>query len=112
MTKISELGNDITEEQTKKLSTEAATYCGVAYKLKNTTQKIILTECKHMFYDNNLLNKLDTNPMLLCFTNGVYDFENDEFRKGLPEDYISLSTNIPYVKVDSSNPKHENYGRH
>ena len=107
MTKISELGNDITEEQTKKLSTEAATYCGVAYKLKNTTPKNnIMTECKHMFYDNNLLNKLDTNPMLLCFTNGVYDFENDEFRKGLPEDYISLSTNIPYVKVDSSNPKH------
>ena len=50
MTKISELGNDITEEQTKKLSTEAATYCGVAYKLKNTTPKNnIMTECKHMF---------------------------------------------------------------
>ena len=77
MTKISELGNDITEEQTKKLSTEAATYCGVAYKLKGCTPKNnIMTECKHMFYDNNLLNKLDTNPMLLCFTNGVYDLEN------------------------------------
>ena len=108
MMKISELGSDITEEQQKRLSTQAATYCNVAYKLKGCTPKNnIMTECKHMFYDNNLLNKLDTNPMLLCFENGVYDFEMDEFRKGLPEDYISLSTKIPYVKINPDNSHHK-----
>ena len=65
-----------------------------------------MTECRHLFYDNQILSKLDTNPKLLCFKNGVYDFENDEFRKGLPEDYISLSTNIPYVKIDETKSRH------
>ena len=44
--------------------------------------------------------------MLLGFKNGVYDFESDEFRKGLPEDYISLNTKIDYVKLDRNNEKH------
>ena len=106
--KIRDLGKDITEGQQKQLSTEAATYCNVAWKLKGCTPKNnIMTECKHMFYDNQLLSKLDTNEMLLCFNNGVYDFDMDEFRKGLPEDYISLSTKIDYVKVDRENPKHK-----
>jgi len=107
MNKIGELGANITEEQTKKLTTEAATYCQVAYKLKGCTPKNnIMMECRHLFYDNELLNKLDTNAMLLGFKNGVYDFESDEFRKGLPEDYISLNTKIDYVKLDRSNEKH------
>jgi P4 family phage/plasmid primase-like protien len=108
MMKIRDLGKDITEGQQKQLSTEAATYCNVAWKLKGCTPKNnIMTECKHMFYDNQLLSKLDTNEMLLCFNNGVYDFDMGEFRKGLPEDYISLSTKINYVKVDRENPKHK-----
>lgn len=107
MNKIGELGANITEEQTKKLTNQAATYCNVAYKLKGCTQKNnIMTECRHMFYDNKLLNQLDTNPMLLGFNNGVYDFENDVFRKGIPEDYISLTTKIDYVKLDKTNEKH------
>jgi P4 family phage/plasmid primase-like protien len=107
MMKIAELGSNITEEQQKRLSTQAGTYCNIAYKLKGCTPKNnIMTECRHMFYDNNLLSKLDTNPMLLCFNNGVYDFEMDQFRKGLPEDYISLSTNIDYIKIDDNNLKH------
>jgi P4 family phage/plasmid primase-like protien len=107
MMKIAELGANITEEQQKKLSTQAGTYCNIAYKLKGCTPKNnIMTECRHMFYDNNLLNKLDTNPMLLCFNNGVYDFEMNKFRNGLPEDYISLSTNIDYVEINEQNSKH------
>ncbi len=107
MTQISELGDKLTDEQQKKLGGKAASYCNIAYKLKGCTPKNnIMTECRHLFYDNQLLSKLDTNPKLLCFKNGVYDFENDEFRKGLPEDYISLSTNIPYVKIDETKPRH------
>ena len=31
----------------------------------------------------------------MAFTNGVYDFKNFKFREGMPDDYISKSTNKP-----------------
>jgi hypothetical protein len=34
------------------------------------------------------------------FKNGVYDFRNHLFRNGAPDDYISSSTNINYVKFN------------
>jgi len=62
----------------------------------------IMKEARELFYDSNFLQKLDTNPYLLCFKNGVIDFKEKKFRKGLPEDYISMSTNIEYIPL---NPK-------
>jgi P4 family phage/plasmid primase-like protien len=62
----------------------------------------IMKEAKELFYDNLFLQKLDTNPYLLCFKNGVIDFKEKTFRKGFPEDYISMSTNIDYIPL---NPK-------
>ena len=59
----------------------------------------IMTEAKELFYDGTFLNKLDTNPYLLCFNNGVIDFKTKEFRPGQPEDYISMCTNIDYIKL-------------
>ena len=59
----------------------------------------IMTECKELFYDRGFLTKLDTNPYLLCFKNGVIDFKEKTFRKGQPEDYISMCTNIDYIEL-------------
>lgn len=70
--------------------------------LKTTSVKSnILTECKELFYDTDrvFLNKLDNNSKLLGFNNGVYDLDTFEFRKGKPEDYISLSTGIDYSPI-------------
>ena len=61
----------------------------------------IMTECKELFYDGRFLKKLDTNQYLLCFKNGVIDFKEKTFRKGQPEDYISMCTNIDYIKLTS-----------
>ena len=47
--------------------------------------------------------------MLLCFNNGVYDFEMNKFRNGLPK-YISLSTNNDYVEINEQNSKHRDDG--
>lgn len=44
---------------------------------------------------------LDSHPHLIGFENGVYDLRMHEFRDGLPDDYISFSTNIDYVKHDN-----------
>ncbi|KAJ3019202.1 UNVERIFIED_CONTAM: hypothetical protein HDU68_010763 [Siphonaria sp. JEL0065] len=43
------------------------------------------------------VEKLDSNPKLLGFTNGVWDFEARVFRDAMPLDYISISTHNTYV---------------
>lgn len=68
----------------------------------------IMSEVADIFYENdrNFLKNIDKNTNLLGFRNGVYDFKNNEFRPGLPEDYITKSTNINYVPIDRTNKKH------
>ena len=48
---------------------------------------------------------MDSNPYLLCFENGVYDFKTNEFRQGYPSDYITKSTGRNYIKYDENNQK-------
>lgn len=77
-------------------------------RLGQTGEKAkIITECKEFFYDNTFADRLDENKQLLCFKNGVIDFSVEDeltFRDGQPEDYVSLCTNINYIKLTK---KHE-----
>jgi len=57
---------------------------------KTTDKKNMMIEAKDRFYDKDFLNNLDKNPWLMCFKNGVWDFQNGVFRDGKPEDYIHL----------------------
>jgi P4 family phage/plasmid primase-like protien len=76
--------------------------------LKKTTWKNnIMREAQELFYDGTFLEKLDQNPQLLCFNNGVIDFKKKLFRKGQPDDYISMSTNIDFIQ----NINTENYSK-
>ena len=65
----------------------------------------IMREAKEIFYDSTFIDKVDANPKLLCFNNGVIDFETKTFRKGNPDDYLSKSTNISYTKLDVTKNK-------
>ena len=67
----------------------------------------IMREAKEIFYDSEFIDKIDANPKLLCFNNGVMDFNTQEFRKGKPDDYLAKSTKINYVKLDYT--KHKQY---
>lgn len=67
----------------------------------NFKEKII-KECQVLFYNESFLNKLDANPDLIGFENGVYDLRTGEFRDGHPEDYISLSTGNDYQTFDET----------
>jgi P4 family phage/plasmid primase-like protien len=69
---------------------------------RTNDKKNIMTEAKELFFDPNFMEKLDTNPYLLCFNNGVIDFKEKKFRKGYPDDYISKTTNNNYI--DLSDP--------
>jgi len=76
----------------------------ICTKLKNTQQKSnIMKEAKEIFYVSGFIKLLDANPYLLCCENGVIDFENKEFRKGLPEDYCSKTTMIKYTPCALAN---------
>ena len=84
--------------------------CGKLSKLSNDLKRRgvndnIMREAKEIFYDSDFIDKVDANAKLLCFNNGVIDFDIKTFRKGKPDDYISKSTKISYVKLDISKHK-------
>jgi P4 family phage/plasmid primase-like protien len=75
-----------------------ATITRILDKLKNTTSKNhLLVEAASLFYDADFMLRADGNPSLLCFNNGVWDFASSQFRPGIPQDYITKSTNLPYI---------------
>lgn len=70
----------------------------VIRSLKTTGFKSsVVTECKSFFYQDKFAEKLDTNPALIGFENGVYDLDKMEFRDGHPTDYISYSTKYQFT---------------
>ena len=58
----------------------------------------VMKECQEVFYDKNFKDKLDTNPNIFPFKNGVYDLLSHEFRQCGPEDYISKTAPIDYIE--------------
>ena len=89
------------QELEEKFKNTKATYDKIdkiATKLKSTGNKNnLLTEASTLFYDPEFTEKADSDPMLLCFTNGVWDFTAMRFRDGAPQDYITKCTNINYI---------------
>ena len=78
----------------------------VINQLKNQSFKNqILSSCTHRFYDKKFEEKLDDNPYILGFNNGVYDLKNLGFRNGVPDDYISLSVGYDYKEFNRNDPK-------
>jgi P4 family phage/plasmid primase-like protien len=69
-------------------------------KLKTTTFKNnVMKECRELFFDEQFTKKVDATKELIAFNNGVLDMTDTSkfvFRNGLPEDYISFSTEIDY----------------
>ena len=59
------------------------------------------------FYDAKFDEKMDTNEYLMCFSNGVVDFQNKVFRDGHPQDYITKTTKIPYIPFETLDPQNE-----
>ena len=97
------------EKSTESLISEGNIYNCIALKLKNSSHKdAVMKECKEVFYDNGFEEKLngESTKTLLCFKNGIYDFEKNEFRKGIPEDYISKCTGTRYIEIDRNNELH------
>lgn len=79
----------------------------IVKKLMNINFKeTLLKECRNQFYDSKFEDKLDSNVSLIGFENGIYDLEKEEFRDGRPDDYVTLSTKVDYIKWNEKNPYH------
>lgn len=61
----------------------------------------VMRECQDEFFDPRFKEKLDTNPYLIAFQNGVYDLEKNVFRRGRPEDFLSKKMNVNYREYDN-----------
>ena len=100
--------NSITEEEKE----EMVEMCKMLHKITNNLKTSnfkdkIMIECKELFYEHKFLNKLDSNPYLIGFENGVYDLKNYEFRDGRPEDYLSMTTGNDYLEFEPDDPRIE-----
>ena len=58
--------------------------------------KSVVEACACKFYDRKFEEKLDSNPYLIGFENGVFDLREGRFRIGLPDDLITMSTGYHY----------------
>lgn len=56
----------------------------------------VMKESMEIFYDEHFSKKLDSDPYLIGFQNGIYDLNKHEFREGFPDDYVSLKMNVRY----------------
>jgi P4 family phage/plasmid primase-like protien len=80
--------------------------CAIKINLKKTVFKDhIMREASQEFYDEDFIKNMDMNKYLMCFNNGVIDFQNKIFRDGYPEDYITKTTRIDYIPYNESNPE-------
>ena len=103
MDSVNNEAEDDVQSENDTNKTKSLQILNIIQRLGSTTDKIkIMTEAKELFYNSYFLQKLDENPYLLCFKNGIVDFKAKTFRKGTPEDYVSRCTNINYIELNES----------
>jgi len=92
---------DPSDENHEKFLRKIKKIAEICMKLKKTNDKNnIMREAMEIFFDQDFSKNMDSNPYLMCFTNGVFDFKSKEFRNGNPQDYITKTTGIPYIAFD------------
>ena len=64
---------------------------------KTTWKNNIMREAADLFFDGEFIENLNENPKLVCFKNYVVDFGTNTHRRGQPDDYLSMCTNIDYI---------------
>lgn len=101
--------DDFKESEGEEKTKEETVRDGINKLLKSLNsagfKKGIMTECEEWFYNEDFLKKLDSNPYLLGFTNGVLDLKAGIFRDGDPKDYVSMNTGYDFKKYSWDDPE-------
>jgi len=104
MSEIMDCGEN--PEKTEVLKKKQTKIMKLILKLGKTADKNnIIREAAELFYDEDFTRNMDTKKHLMCFKNGIIDFKEKVFRDGLPEDYITKTTNIEYIPFPSKDAK-------
>lgn len=71
----------------------------------NPFKNNVMKEAQDIFYDPVFRDRLDSDPYLIGFKNGIYDLKLNLFRVGRPEDYISKTMPVCYKDFNESDEK-------
>ena len=79
----------------------------------NSKLESIIKSCQRgPFLKSDIETKMDSNPFLIGFENGIYDLQARQFRRGKPEDYVSKSVGYPYMEYNGDEPVFEQIDRY
>jgi P4 family phage/plasmid primase-like protien len=77
-----------------------------AHKLQDSGFKdSVMKELREYMLDKDFPDRLDSNPNLVAFTNGVWDLKSAWFRPATPEDHVSMSVRYDYSEEDGEEDK-------
>jgi P4 family phage/plasmid primase-like protien len=66
----------------------------------------VMKEAMEVFYNGHFNEKLDANPWLVGFKNGIYDVKTHMFRTGRPDDYVSKQLGVSYdIEMDENDQR-------
>ena len=76
--------------------------CSILIKNLSTTsfKNNVMREAMDIFHNEKFKHRLDVNPYLIAFKNGIFDLRQNVFRKGRPEDYLSKTLGVRYIEFD------------
>ena len=90
--------NRSTSTTVDKIKKDCERLLKIAFKLRDVSFiEMLIKSMRQSFYDELFLSKLDSNPNLIGFNNGVWSLKEELFRKSTPEDFISLSVGYDYI---------------
>ena len=90
---------DIEIEEKERLDQVVISINKIVTSLKKVSFQVsVLSQCALLFAQEKIVENMDEKRNLLCFNNGVYDLDIDEFRDGRPDDWITYSVGYDYDK--------------
>jgi P4 family phage/plasmid primase-like protien len=100
---LGQLTNDISADTAANIALKQKT--DAIYKMIQNTGNAsfkdgVLKEAREIFYNPKFRQRIDNNPNLIAFKNGIYDLENNIFREGSPDDCITMKMNIKYKEYN------------
>lgn len=99
------IADEISEDEKTKNSADIVILGKLIAKLKNfgfVTE--IIKQSIQYFKEDKFIEKLDTDPYILCFGKDLFDLKTCEWRDTLPSDYCSLKCGVTKANI---NDKHE-----
>jgi P4 family phage/plasmid primase-like protien len=97
------IGENKESEESEETITMSQLVKKIVLNLENAVfKRNIMDQCIMLFknHDPYFMEKLDANPYLLGFKNGIYDLKKGLFRPGQIDDYITFNTGYDYTEYD------------